>query len=246
MHSYFYFMAVFQLYADVRTLKGKKTHCLRAAGKVPAVVYGAQTKPENITIDRNAFLKLYQSAGESSLVELTVDQQSPLHVLIQDFQTDPVIDDIIHVDFRSVDLTKEIEATVDLEFIGEAPAVKTLGGTLVLSREYVDVRCLPTKLVRRIRVDLSPLATFEDGIRVKDLVLPEGMTVIDDPALSIAVVMPPRSEEELASLDRAVEVDVSAVEVVGKKEEEEGEEAKEKGEKDEKDGSNKKHQDLGI
>src|SRR3989338_4094454 len=223
-------MAEFIINAQTRTVKGKKTRQLRADGKVPGIVYGSATEPKNITIDRNAFIKMYGRAGESTIVELLIDDALPLHVLIQAYQLDPVTDDITHVDFRSVDLTKEIEATVDLEFIGESPAVKALGGTLVVSREYVDVRCLPTKLVRRIQVDLSKLVTFEDGIRVENLELPEGMVVIDEARLSIAVVMPPRTEAEMAALDSAIEADVSAVEVVGKKEDEvaEGEVATDK------------------
>jgi len=212
-------MAEFIINAQTRTLKGKKTRQLREGGKVPAIVYGSATIPQNITIDRNAFIKMYGRAGESTIVELMIDEASSLHVLIQDYQIDPVTDDITHVDFRSIDMTKEIEATVDLEFVGESPAVKALGGTLVVSREYVEVRCLPTKLVRRLQVDLSKLVTFEDGIRVENLELPEGMVVIDEARLSIAVVMPPRSEAEMAALDSAIETDVSAVEVVGKKEE---------------------------
>lgn len=192
-------------------------------GEIPAVVYGSGTKPASLTINRNAFLKTYGQAGESTIVELSIDGKDSLHVLIQDTQVDPLINEVTHVDFRSIDMNKEIEADVELEVKGESPAVKALGGTLVLSRDYVTVRCLPAKLVRSIAVDISRLATFEDSIRVKDLIVPEGMIIVDQPTLSIAGVEPPRSEEEMAALDKAIEVDVSAVEVAGKKKEEAGE-----------------------
>jgi large subunit ribosomal protein L25 len=209
------------LQAQHRNLVGRKSRQLRATGEIPAVVYGSGIQPSSITINRNAFLKTYKQAGESSIVELSVGENKPLHVLIQDTQIDPLLNEVTHVDFRSIDMNKEIEASVQLEVTGESPAVKALGGTLVLSRNYVTVRCLPAKLVRSLAVDISQLATFEDSIRVKDLVIPEGMTITDQPTLSIAAVEAPRSEEEMAALDKAVEVDISTVEVAGKKEEEE-------------------------
>lgn len=208
------------LNAVFRTQKGRKTNELRAQGKIPAVVYGVGTEPRSIAIEHNALLKTYEQAGESTIVELKIDEKDPLHVLIQDLQSDPLLNRVSHVDFRSIDMNKEIEADVELEFVGEAPAVKTLGGTLVLSRDYVSVRCLPKDLIRTLKVDLSVLATFEDGIEIKDLDVPEGLVILDESTLSIAVVEAPRSEEEMAALDSAVEENVAGVEVAGKAPEE--------------------------
>lgn len=217
------------LNAKSRIIKGRKTRSLRAEGQIPAIVYGVGTEPAPISVDHNAFLKMYEQAGESTIVELTIDQKEALHVLIQDYQTDPLRNDITHIDFRSINMNEEIETSVDLEFVGEAAAVKALGGTLVLSRDYITIRCLPSKFVRTLKVDLSKLATFEDGINIEDLEVPEGITIIDEPGLSVAVVEAPRSEAELAALDSAVEEDVSAVAVAGKAPEE-GEEDEEKSE----------------
>lgn len=208
------------LNAQHRTIKGRKTRVLRGQGQVPAIVYGVGTQPSPITIDRNAFLKTYKQAGESTIVELSIDEKAPLSVLIQDYQLDPVMNYVTHVDFRSIDMNKEIETDVDLELFGEAPAVKALGGTLVPSRDYVTVRCLPKQLIRTLKVDISVLLTFEDSITVKDLVVPEGVTILEEPGLTIASVEAPRSEAEMAALDSAVEGDVAAVEVAGKAPEE--------------------------
>ncbi|MEK7615484.1 MAG: 50S ribosomal protein L25 [Patescibacteria group bacterium] len=213
-------MEEFILNAKARTLVGRKNRELRDDGQVPAVVYGAGTAPTSISIDRNEFIKIYRRAGESTVLSLKINEKTGLPVLIQEFQKDPIKNTISHVDFRCIDMNKEIEATVDIVFVNEAPAVKALGGTLVVSREYVNIRCLPTKLVRNIQVDLSTLVTFEDSIRVENLVVPEGIVIEDEPRLSIVSVTPPRSEAEMASLDAAVEGDVSAVEVAAKKAEE--------------------------
>jgi large subunit ribosomal protein L25 len=218
-------MSAINLQADARTETGRKTYTLREAGKVPAVVYGAGTEPQKITIDRNRFVNVYKEAGESSVVELAIDQKSPLHVLIQDFQLDPLRDEVIHVDFRSIDMNKVIEATVDLEFVGESAAVKALGGTFVPNHDSVTIRCLPSKLMRNIQVNISLIKTFEDAIRVSDLFVPEGIEILDEANVTLASVAAPRSEEEMAELDKTVELDVTAVQVEKKEKEEEEEEA---------------------
>ncbi|MBI4257034.1 50S ribosomal protein L25 [Candidatus Uhrbacteria bacterium] len=227
------------LEAKTRTEKGRKTSVLRAAGAVPAIVYGAGIQPLTLTVDRNQFVKMYQKAGESSIVELQIDGALPLHVLIQDYQIDPLRNEYTHIDFRSIDMNKEIETEVELEFVGESAAVKALGGTFIPSLERVEIRALPSKLVRSIQVDISTLVTFEDAIHVCDLQVPEGIKILEDADITIAAVEPPRTEEELKELDSAVEMDVTAVEVAKEKKEEEGEgeegaaapDAKEAGEK---------------
>ena len=206
-----------------RTLKGRKCEALRLKGKVPAVVYGAGIEPMNIEVERNAFVKTYNEAGESSLVELKIDGKDALHVLIQDFQQDPVTDNIIHADLRIVDMSQPIEVYVEFEFINEAPAVKALGGTLMHSLEGVEIRCLPNKLLRNIIVDLSSLVTFEDMIRVEDLTIPEGVEILEDSSASIVTVSPPRSEAEMAALDEAIQENVSGVVAAVEKKEPEAE-----------------------
>jgi large subunit ribosomal protein L25 len=206
-------MSILTLAAQIRTEAGRKTNKIREAGKVPAIVYGSGTEPTMLTVDRNQFVKSYKDAGESSIVELAIDGAKPLHVLIQDFQLDPLRDEVTHIDFRSVDMTKEIEAEVELEFVGESMAMKALGGTFVPSKDSVAVRCLPSKLVRKLMIDISILKTFDDVIRISDIVVPEGMTIEDDANTTLAAVQAPRSEAEMDELNKVVELDVTAVEV---------------------------------
>lgn len=209
------------LTATLRDLIGRKTDALRQEGSVPAVVYGFGTEPTNITVDRNAFVKVYAAAGNSTVVDLSVGDKS-FQVLIGEIQRNPLNDFVTHVDFRAVDPNRKIEAKIRLELVGEAPAVKALGGTLLQSLEDLEVKSLPNALVSHIDVDVTKLATFEDMIRVSDIVIPEGIEVMTDADVAVASVQPPRSEEELASLNAAVEVDVSKVEVTTEKKEEDG------------------------
>lgn len=217
-------METIVLKAAKRTDIGRKNFAARASGQIPAVVYGSDIEPQSVSIESAVFSRTLRSAGESTIVDLTIEgTEEPIKVLIQDVQRDPVRSNIIHVDFRQVNMNKPIEAKIQLSFIGDSAAVHALGGTLVKSLEEIEVRCLPSKLVHAIDVDISVLKTFEDAIHVSNLVVPEGMEILTDSNYTLATVEAPRSEAEMAALDEKVELDVTAVEVEKKgKDEEEG------------------------
>ncbi|MFH1405512.1 MAG: 50S ribosomal protein L25 [Patescibacteria group bacterium] len=227
------------LNAQKREQKGRKTYIIKGEGKVPAVVYGAGVEiPLNISVDRNEFVKVYEKAGESTIVELSIEGDKAVNVLIKDYQIDALRDEVIHIDFFAVDMNKPIEADVKLRFVGESIAVKGLGGTLVSPQESVLVRALPKDLVSYIDVDLSTLATFDDAVHISDIIVPEGITILEKPDLTVALVSPPRSDTEMAKLDEAVEPVVQP-EVEGEKKEgdeevTEGAETEKEDKKDEK------------
>ncbi|NIP33103.1 50S ribosomal protein L25 [Candidatus Saccharibacteria bacterium] len=221
-------MADLSLSVKSREVAGRKVNSLRTQGLVPGIVYGHGIKNKNIVIGERELEQIYDEAGESSLIDLTVDDAKPLKVMIKAIQREPVYDKPIHVDLRAVRMDEKITAEIDLEFVGEAPAVKELGGTLVKNFDYLEVECLPTALVSEIKVDLSQLKTFDDVIRIKDLNIPEGMKVFQDENRSIAVVTPPLTEEELAELEKVPEETVEDVEVEEKGKAEEAAEGEEK------------------
>ncbi len=190
---------------------------LRAEHKLPGVLYGPEIKSVSIMADQRIFEKLYNSAGEASLIDLTVDDGKPAKVLIQDVQYDPVKRMMTHFDLRQINMNKEMEVMVELNFVGEAPAVKALGGTLVKPAEGLNVRCLPKDLVSEITVDLNVLKTFEDIIRLKDLAVPVGLKLMDNPEMAIAKVQAPLTEDQLKALEEEGKKGVEAVEKVEKK-----------------------------
>ena len=214
-----------------------KAEDTRNEGQIPGVLYGPEIEAVSIAFDYNTFEKLYNEAGESTLIDFTVEgDKEPTKVLVQDVQIDPVKRTITHVDLRQIRMGVEMSATIELNFIGESAAVKEQGGTLVKAHDSVNVKCLPKNLVSSIDVDLSTLATFEDSISIKDLKLPEGIVVTDDPEGSIAKVSAPMSEDQLKAMDEAEAPSIADVEVEGDKKDgsasEAGEEKKE-GEKKE-------------
>lgn len=217
-------MQIIPLKAKERTITGKAVSGLRRAGQVPGVVYGRGVQ-KNVVVDRVALSKAYARAGESSLVDLALeDGGQPTKVLIQDVAVDPVRGAPIHVDFYAVSMTEKLRTQIPLAPVGESPAVKEQGGVLVKSLGSIEVECLPADLVHEISVPLAALKSFGDVIRVKDLALPSGIVFLVDANTVVATVSAPRSEEELKALEGAVETDVSKVEVM-KKEKKDDEEA---------------------
>lgn len=225
-------MDIITLPAQTRTITGRKNYQIRNEGNIPAVVYGLGIDPQNITINRNMFITAYRNGGESTLINLAIDKKEPVKVLIQAYQQHPVNDQITHADFRQIDMDKPITAEVKLVFVGESAAVKVLGGTLLKTRDSVQIKVLPKNLIGQIDVDLSVLSTFDDAIHVSDLIMPEGAVASDEAGLTIATVSAPRLEADIAQLDEAVEENVGDVEAEGEKAEE-GADSAEDGEKKE-------------
>lgn len=197
---------------------------LRVSGILPAVVYGGdRVNSQSLSITYADFEKLYNEAGESSLIDLQVEgENEPVKVLIQDIQYDPVKGQMIHADLRQIKMSERMTASVELTFSGEASAVKELGGTLMKAHDYVNVTCLPKDLVSEIVVDLTVLKTFTDTIRVSDLSVPSGIVITDQPEMVLAKVTPPLTEEQIKAMEEAGPKSVEEVEIEkkGKKEEE--------------------------
>lgn len=215
-------MATFSINAQLRTQTGRRAKRVRAEGLIPAVVYGHGITARNVSVSGNDFLKLYRSAGESSLIDLAVPGAATVKVLIADVQRDPLRNDVTHIDFREVRMDEKLEAEINLKFVGESLAVKGLGGVLVKNMTHFNVRCLPGALVHEIEVSIEPLTAFGNKIHVSDIRIPEGMEVLHAPDEVVVLVEEPRSEEELKELSATPEAaDVSKVEVATEKKAEE-------------------------
>ena len=193
---------------------------------LPAVVYGMGAPAASVVLNYDEFAKLYDEAGEASLVDLLLGDKADGKVLIQDIQYDPVSDRIIHVDLRRIDMDKAMTASVELRFVGEAPVIKEQGGTLMRNIVAVEVKCLPKDLVSHIDVDLTMLKTFDDVIKIKNLIVPAGITITNPHAEDlIAKATAALTEDEIKAMEQtAAPVDLSKIETAGKKKEEDGEE----------------------
>jgi len=212
---------------------------LRAQGKVPAVLYGPKVKNMNLEVDLKEFGKVYNEAGESSLISLDVGgQKEKFLVLIHDIQSDALTEKPIHIDFYQPDLKKEVESSVPLVIEGEAPVIKELGGTLIKKISDIEVKALPQDLPREIKVDISNLKTFEDNIVVKDLSVSSKVKILKDPEEIIITVSAPQKVEE--ELEKPIEEKEPELVKKEKEEKEEKVEEKEEAPVSEKQGKEKK------
>ncbi len=227
-------MTDYNFQAKTRTADVKK---IREEGFVPAIIYGKGFDNQVLQVDKVLFARLFKEAGGSNIVNLNIDEKNQEKVLIHDVQVDPVLNSIVHVDFYKVDMKKKIKTEIPLEYIGESVLVVEQEGSFITNKSEVSVECLPTDLVDHIDVDISGLTDFEQNLKVTDIKAPAGIEILDDSEEMIAMVQPPRSEEELEALEEEVVEDIDAIEVEDKgKEEEEGGEGAEGEEGDEKDG----------
>lgn len=190
------------LEAQKREIIGKKTRELKAKGIIPAVLYGHGVQNKNLAINAAAFDRIFAEAGESTLVDLKIEGETPVKTLIADVQYEPVKHKITHVDFHQIRMNEKINAQIPVKFVGEAKAVKELGGVLVHNLSEVEIRCLPNDLIHEIAVDISVLNTFDEAIKISDLKLPTTIEIIGhEPDDVIAVVARPRTEEEMKAME---------------------------------------------
>jgi large subunit ribosomal protein L25 len=191
-------MATYSLKAQTREQLGKKVYKLRDDDLIPCVLYGQDIKNQNLTVKKQEFLKLYNEAGASSLIDLQIDETKPVKILIHDYQLDPRTDNIIHIDFYQIKEGKKITTTVELEFVGESPAVKEWGGIIVKNYDEVEIECLPSALetIDTVKVDLTVLKNFNDAIHIGDLKVPEGIKLTEEPDTVVVQVSQPKEEVE--------------------------------------------------
>jgi len=204
---------------------------LRDEGWIPAVVYGPGSENRNLKVKKSDFEKVFSQAGESSLVDLSIDGGEPVKVLIYDVQREAVKDFFSHVDFYQVDMAKKVEATVRLEFIGESRAVKEQGGTLMKTMDEVEIKCLPADLIDSIEVDISSLNEFGDMVKIADLKIPEGIEVLAKPEETVVSVAAHKVEEEVIPAPAAEEAAKEGEAAAGE-EKKEGNEGKAEGKKE--------------
>ena len=200
-------MDMVSLTATARDLKANPK-VLRRANQVPCVVYGYKAQM-NVQCPEKELHSAFIKAGESTLVELDVGGKK-IPVLFKAVDFHPVTDREIHVDFFAVDMNKEIETLVPVHFEGDAPAVKTLGGVIVISHDHVKVRCLPKSLPHSITVNISTLEAFHASVSVKDLQVPTGVKVMDAPITVLLTIQEPRAIEVITPVAAAVPVEGAA------------------------------------
>ena len=185
------------LQAEKRDGRGKnEARRLRAAGRIPAVLYGTHKgKATEIAVDPKALLRiLHSDSGVNTLIGLSVDG-SATRVLVKEYQLDPIDHKLLHADFYQVAMDKAITVTVPIVLKGEPKGAKQQGGIVDFVNREIEIECLPGDIPEHVDVDISELMLHQ-GVRVRDLVQGVKWTAITDPDMMIVHVVTLKAEEE--------------------------------------------------
>lgn len=208
-------MKKYTLSAKMREQTGRKVKNLRHAGTLPASVYGNGLKSLSIEVDTASFKSVFSHAGETGVVELSVDGVVK-PVLIHNIQVDPVSSEILHVEFYQVNLKEKVKTKVPVVLIGEAPIVLSKTGVLLTLLLEVEVEALPNDLPEKIEVDTSILNSLDQEILVSDLTIPSGVTILTEPGVGVvkatAIVSKEAEEEAAEDAQKAAEAATEAQE----------------------------------
>ncbi|MHC4505905.1 MAG: 50S ribosomal protein L25 [Planctomycetota bacterium] len=205
-------MAENALQVEIREGRGKGVaRKLRAAGRIPAVCYGKGDETVSLSLNPMVLRRVLEKSdtGMNTIISLDVPGGGDPHgrvVLLRELQRDPVRGGYLHADFYSVDLEQTVEVSVPLHLTGKAPGVE-LGGILDQQLREIELECMPLNIPREVQVDVSTLE-LGDSVHVRDVPLPEGVTLRSDGDLSIvSVVAPSKAEEETPEAAEGEEVE---------------------------------------
>ena len=184
-----------------RSTRGKnEARRLRAAGKIPATLYGAQKAgdapaPESVAVDPKPLMRILHSAsGLNTLISLKL-QGADARVLVKNVQLDPITHHPLHADFYRVNMDRKIQVTVPITLRGESRGVKQDGGVLDFVHREIEVEVLPANIPDRIEVDVTNLG-IGDAVHVRDLAANAAWEPISDPDMMIVHVVVIKVVEE--------------------------------------------------
>lgn len=193
-----------KLVAEKRDGTGKGVaRKLRAAGRVPAVLYGGGIDTVSLSVDaRDLYHLMHTSAGANVLVDLVVDGKKQL-ALPREIQRDHIKGVFVHVDFLAVRADEKLTVSVPVRIVGESPGVKA-GGVVEHHLWELQVECLPTQVPEAIEADVSQLE-IGMSLRVADLAAPRDAAILTAPDESVVAVQQPQARVELEEEEAAAE-----------------------------------------
>ena len=193
------------LEAIKREKTGKETSKkLRKQGMIPAIVYGPHFDPYPIAVKFSELESiLHKYKGETLLfnIEVSNGEGKRIQAILKEYQIHPVTDKIIHIDFVAVKEGETITLDIPIEFTGR-PIGLTRGGVLEILMHELTVECEPANIPDKIKVDISNL-DVGDVLHVKDIEVPEGVKVVDDPEETVVTIV--AEEEETGEAAEAEE-----------------------------------------
>jgi large subunit ribosomal protein L25 len=182
-------MEAIQLHAEPRMLTGKKVKLLRQQDIIPGVIYGRHIDSVAVQFDKKELTAALNRAGTSSTLQVDVtDFPEPYLTIFRDVQHHTILRDVTHVDLQALSLTETVRVSVNIVIVGVSPAVETYAGVVMQTLQEVEIEALPTDLIPMIEVDISGLTEIGNSISVGDLNVPESITILNEPTVTIVQV----------------------------------------------------------
>lgn len=208
-------MDTMQLNSEIRVQTGKgAARRLRSAGKLPAILYGAETEPMMLAMEYSELEKTLRGrAAENIIFDLTINggkKSQSKKVMIKELQRDPVKRDYLHVDLFEISMAKELEVEIPLDLLNTPIGVDE-GGILQHIRREVKAACLPEDLVDKIEVDVSGL-DIGQSLHVRDISFPPGLRSLEDEDLTVVTVVAPTVTVEVEEEEEVEEAEVEETE----------------------------------
>lgn len=187
-----------EIKAKTRDLNQKTSHLIKE-GNIPAVLYGKGIENIPLVVNGKEFENILKEAGESTVIDLVLerDNKKETHpVIIYSIQDHYLTHKPIHIDFYKIKKGQKIRTHIPIEFIGEAPAVKNLGGILVKNMNEIEVEATSQDLPHNFMVDVSILDNLDSKICLKDLKISDKIKIFASPDTVIAAIVLPQEEVE--------------------------------------------------
>lgn len=188
---------------------------LRDNDRIPAVVYGYKTETTSISINERDLIKALREVGRNGVIQLQVDGKKR-NVVLNDYQTEALGGKIIHADFLVIDMTEELEVSVTVQLVGDAPGEKA-GGTVQQPNWELDILVNPADIPETFEVDVSTLE-IGDTLTVEDIRKQSKFEILNDDEYALVTISAPRTEAELEALEEGAEVTDVEPEVIGEEE----------------------------
>lgn len=172
-----------------REVLGKKVRFLRRQGIIPVHLFGHGIESMALQCDTAKLQQVLTEAGEAKVISLKLDKEKrPRSVLVREVQVDSLKGGLLHVDFYQVKMAEEVKVEVPVTLVGEAPALEVRANMLRQEFDTLTVECLPAKIPASVELDISSLTEAEQIVRVKDIELDKGVTILNDPELVVVKI----------------------------------------------------------
>jgi large subunit ribosomal protein L25 len=188
------------------------SQALRAAGKIPAVLYGHGVVPEHLALDARAFEDLMHRAGRNAIISLSDGGSKRQTALVRQIQRHPVSRRVVHADLQRVSADETIDARLPVVTTGTADGVRNAGGVMDVITHQLEVAGPASKIPEHLEVDVTELGIHEH-VTAGEIPLPDGFRLVTPPETVVVSIEPSRTARELE--EAAAPEEAAEPEVIG-------------------------------